>query len=95
MLFGKLLFSRHSIQRMFERRINSRDVAAVIRSGEIIERYDDDQPFPSVLLLGRADERALHVVAAFEKETNTAYVVTCYRPDEEEWTDDFKTRRKR
>jgi len=80
---------------MFERRIISRDVAAAVRGGEVIERYDDDQPFPSALILGTASGRPLHVVAAFDDRTNTAYVITCYWPDANEWNDDFRTRRKR
>lgn len=95
MRVGKLLFTRHSIQRMFERHISSRNVAASIREGVIIERYQDDEPFPSVLILGKADDRPLHVLVAVDEDTNTAHVVTCYWPDAAEWSDDFRTRRKR
>ena len=48
----KLVFRVHALQRMSERQISIDDVKAVIGSGETIEDYPDDRPFPSRLLLG-------------------------------------------
>lgn len=36
------LFSRHAVQKMFERRITKVDIEHVISSGEIIKNYPDD-----------------------------------------------------
>ena len=49
---GKLVFRVHALQRMFERQIGVDDVRAVIDSGETIEDYPNDQPYPSRLVLG-------------------------------------------
>jgi hypothetical protein len=35
----------------------------------------------------------IHVVAAYDKDNNMAYVVTEYIPGADIWSDDFKTRR--
>ena len=49
---GELVFSVHAIRRMAERDIAVSDVRMVLESGEVIESYPDDQPYPSKLALG-------------------------------------------
>ena len=86
-------YSRHAIERMFQRSIRPDDVLACIRSGEAIANYPDDSPYPSALLLGFVQDWPLHVLVAREPETGNCYVVTAYRPDPELWGSDFRTRR--
>jgi hypothetical protein len=83
----------HAIERMFQRDVDEADVERVIRSGEIIESYPDDQPYPSYLVLGYTDKRALHVVYA-KDENETIIVITVYEPTPEKWLEDLKTRKK-
>jgi len=87
------IFSGHAVRRMFERRIARSDVSDVLRSGESIADYPDDRPYPSLLLLGYASGRPLHIVAARDPATGTCYVITVYIPDLRLWNDDFRTRR--
>jgi hypothetical protein len=42
----KLTFRIHAIQRMFERQISPEDVRSVVESGETIQEYPDDIPYP-------------------------------------------------
>ena len=77
---------------MFERSVPLDDVLAVIRSGEVVEDYPEDFPFPSVLLLGYKDLRPLHVVAARDPATRRCFAVTVYEPERVEWSRDFKRR---
>jgi len=49
---GEFVFSGHAVQRMFERGIRQEMVIEAIRQGEIIARYEDDQPYPSYLVHG-------------------------------------------
>ncbi len=77
---------------MLERRITLADVRSVLDDGEVIERYTDDAPFASRLMLGWSGGRPLHVVAA--DDNGSTYVITAYEPDVTEWTPDFKTRRR-
>jgi hypothetical protein len=44
-------FSRHAIERMFQRSIPPDGIFECIRSGEVIANYPDDSPYPSALLL--------------------------------------------
>lgn len=78
---------------MESRGISVADVLHVLASGERIEEYPDDTPFPSALLLARVRERPLHVVAARDTVNDVTYVVTVYEPDPNEW--DAESRRRR
>ena len=61
---GRVVFRRHAWERMESRGISVLDILHVLASGEQIEQYPEDTPFPSTLLLARVGERPLHVVAA-------------------------------
>ena len=93
MHYKSIHFSRHAIERMFERAISPGDVRDVVTQGEMIEEYPDDVPFPSMLIFGFIDKRPVHVVAAVDKKTDNCYVITVYIPDTSIWSDDFRTRR--
>ncbi len=86
------MFSGHALRRMFERQIGKDDVLAVISSGEVIEDYPDDSPYPSCLLLGFVDKRPLHAAIAVNLEGKTCYVITAYPPNPDLWHD-FRTRK--
>jgi hypothetical protein len=92
---AKIFFSGHAIKRMFERSIGRAEVMEVIRSGDIIVEYPDDEPFPSRLMLGLSANRPLHVVVASDDGTGTCYIITAYDPDPALWESDFRTRRPR
>ena len=47
----------HAAQRMLERSISAADVLVVLISGETIEDYPEDTPFPSQLTLGWVAQR--------------------------------------
>jgi len=50
---GRLVFRVHAIQRMFQRRISEDDdVRHILSTGEVIEAYPNDTPYPSNLILG-------------------------------------------
>ena len=91
---GAVEWLRHALERMLERGVSRRNVIDVILSGEVIEEYPTDYPYPSVLLFGKPDDSPLHVVVAFDGELETVYVITAYCPDLLHFLDDCKTRRK-
>lgn len=88
-------FREHAIQRMFERKITYEEVKEVIKSGEIIEKYPEDKPYPSMLIMGKIKERVLHVVIAVNERESKGIVITVYEPSPLLWEDNFKRRRKR
>lgn len=90
----EMKFRLHAVQRMFERRITDEDVRHVIESGEVIQEYVDDKPYPSRLLLGWVARRPLHVVVADNHEDRMTIVITVYEPDGALWEEDFRRRRR-
>lgn len=46
---GPLVFRVHAIKRMFQRQISKDDVRHVLETGEAIEAYPHDTPYPSRL----------------------------------------------
>ena len=47
-----VFISDHAVKRFRERGIKIKDVRTAVYSGEIIEQYPDDYPYPSCLILG-------------------------------------------
>lgn len=89
-----IIYRIHAIQRMFERRVSEENVSQVLGSGEMIEDYSDEMPFPSRLMLGRRGERLLHVVMAENTKEGELVVITVYEPDPSQWKSGFKGRKK-
>ena len=92
----KVLFLPHAMRQMLrpERMIAAAEVREVIATGEVIECYPQDSRGPSCLLMGLGDgKRPIHVVCS-PKEDYLA-IITAYLPDQDEWSDDFRTRKRR
>ena len=49
----KVFVSAHAAERFNQRGITVRDIRMAINSGEIIEQYPEDYPYPSCLVLGK------------------------------------------
>jgi len=92
-MFNRLVYRVHAIQRMAERGVDENDVRRVLESGEVVQSYPDDRPFPSRLMLGFVEHRPLHVVAADDTENRTTYVITVYEPGLDEWDASFRRRK--
>ena len=88
-----VIFRVHAVQRMAQRGITEIDVLRVLTTGETIETYPDDTPYPSRLLLGGSASRPLHVVAAENAEAHETIIVTVYEPDPLLWEPGFRRRR--
>ena len=89
---GSIRWTGHVLKRLMQRGIFQTSVIQAIRSGEIIEQYPDDYPYPSCLLLGTTEAgEALHVVCGIGE--GEVWMITAYHPDPDEWESDLKTRR--
>ncbi len=91
---NKLIFRVHALQRMFQRGISLEDVKALVKTGEVIEDYPKDSPYPSRLILGWCGARPLHAVVAVNAEDRETIVITVYEPSPDEWEPGFKRRKK-
>jgi hypothetical protein len=89
----KLIYRQHAIKRMHERCITEPEIEQAIESGTIIEQYPNDTPYPSVLLLGHAGIKAIHIVYADSIENDARIIITVYEPDPRIWFENLKRRR--
>lgn len=70
------------------------EIFTSVLTGEIIEQYPDDKPYPSCLIYGKnIKSDPVHSVWAYNRETRAAVLITVYRPDATRWVD-WKIRRK-
>jgi len=91
---SSLRWTSHILERLFQRNIRLDDVKIVLMNCEIIEQYPNDYPFPSCLVLGYTKAgRVLHVVCG--SNGVELWLITAYFPNPNEWSDDFKQRRKK
>ncbi len=87
----KMVITQHCRKRFTERGIQIDDICNAISTGEIIEDYPDDFPFPSCLILGKSAGKMIHIVASIDGEY--IYLITAYIPDRNKWDGDFRTRK--
>jgi hypothetical protein len=92
---GRVIWRAHALQRMLLRGVTRDDVKGILLGGEVIERYDEDSPFPSALILGTVADRRLHVVAAWDGVGRQVYVISAYEPDEQRFEPNGRTRRRK
>lgn len=82
----------HASDRFRQRKLKMHDIKSALMSGEIIEQYPDDFPFPSCLILGYNDDnKPIHIVMS--DEGSSSNIITAYVPDNENWEVDYKTRK--
>ena len=94
--FLHFIYRTHAIERMFERNISDKVVEKVIKDGKVIEKYLDDKPYPSFLILGYEKDdlkKPLHIV--FAKDGKNIIVITAYRPNKLNWTNNYQIRIKK
>lgn len=82
---NSVFYSRHAkVEMEIEEfgRIFEHEVYEAVCSGEVIEEYPEDRPYPSVLIYGRTtSDRPLHIVCAYNEEENLSIIITVYQPD--------------
>lgn len=92
--YTNIFWQKHALQRMLERSILRSEVKDAIKKGIIIERYEEDTPYPSLLIASLKVNKPLHVVIAFNENKQELYVVTAYKPDTQHFEKDLMTRKK-
>lgn len=88
-----LRYSRHALDRMFQRGISPDVIERIAKEGSVIATYPDDKPYPSKLILGFEGDRPIHIVIAVEPETREHVIVTVYQPDSALWNETYSSRR--
>ncbi len=79
-----MIWTGHIIRRLRERVITMDDVRNCLMTGDIIEQYPGDYPYPSCLISGKTvSGKALHIVAGIGQ--GRLWCITAYFPSEEKW----------
>lgn len=90
----KIRWTNHVLIRLLQRNINQEDVENAILTGEIIEEYENDYPYPSCLVYGiNLNNRVLHVVCGIGNDE--LWIITAYYPDISNWNEDLKKRKEK
>lgn len=93
----KIICAEYNITRHAQRRCDTRgisldDIKHVISTGEIIENYPADKPYPSCLILGYVRRhQPLYVLCALGE---IVHIITVHWLDSDKWLDP-KTRREK
>lgn len=70
---------------MFQRNVSTDDIKVIVKKGEVIEKYPNDEPCPSALMLGFLEDTPYHLVIA--RCEDHVRIVTMYHPKEDKWVD--------
>lgn len=88
--------TRHATIVRLERGIAIGAIEQALLNSEIVERYPQDRPYPSCLVLGwLASGDPLHIVCSRGDIEPALRIVTLYEPDDTLWENDYKTRKVR
>jgi len=92
---NRIEWQRRALERMMERQISRDMVKEVLLSGDWIEEYSNQKPYPGALVLEWVRGQPLHVVLAFDSANKICFVITAYVPDLNHFEKDYRTRRQR
>ncbi len=90
----RIYWTYHVHMRMEGRHIPRTALLDAVATYEVIEAYPDDKYLPSYLVYFEHGGEAYHAVFATDIAEDHVRVVTVYRPDADEWTEDRKRRMK-
>ncbi len=90
-LENKIRWTNHVVVRLIQRNIQQNEVKNAILNGEIIEQYEKDYPYPSVLFLGIVNNKSIHIICGTNGEE--LWIITAYYLESSKWDIDKKTRK--
>jgi hypothetical protein len=74
-----LVWKGHAFKRMWERKIRHAEVIKVLQKGEIIQRDQEDVPYPTCKIsLELEVGKTLNVVVAYDSSFQEAHIITLY-----------------
>ena len=90
----KVLWSGHATRKLLSESLRRREVEPALSACEVIEDYPWlTRTLPDCLVLAfTPNGDPFHAVVALDVPQDRILIVTVYRPDEERWQNDWKTR---
>lgn len=88
----RILWTYHVTMRMEKRSISRLMLLESVGSYELLEMYPEDKYLPSYLVWAKHGETIFHILFAVDIINRNVRVVTAYRPNSEEWEQEFKRR---
>jgi len=83
---GLIRITDHADEEAQNDRLSYEEIFFSVFTGEIIENYPEDKPYPSCLVYGRTfKDEPVHSVWAYNEETRWAVLITVYRPHLARW----------
>ena len=89
-----IIITQHALLRLRQKNIKYSDVKNAILTGDIIEEYPDDFPYPSCLISGFGKRERVHLHTVVGINIPSLWIITAYYPTTDKWYDDYKPRRK-
>ena len=90
---GRLRITNHAFEEAISDDLFFDGIFYSVLTGEIIEQYLEDLPYPSVLVNGRDFSlNDLHTVWAYNKVNKYSVLITVYKPDPARWVDGLRRR---
>lgn len=90
---GDFEISYHAEKERYAEDVSLADIETAVLQGEILEDYPNDPRGASCLILGYAQNRAIHVVCGFTS-TRSVRIITVYLPMPPKWVDETTRRDK-
>ena len=83
---GQVRITDHGDEEAVNDELTFDEIYFSVIHGEIIEKYQNDKPYPSCLVMGKnfAGE-PIHSVWAYNSGNGWAALITVYRPDPKRW----------
>lgn len=91
----KIYWSRYATAELVNDDLSRTDVEGGLEAALVIEDYANvHRPLPDCLIMTTiANGDPIHAVIAIDQDGDRIFVVTVYRPSEERWHDDWRTRK--
>ncbi len=90
----KIKWSSHALAEITPEHLSVDEVEHALEDAIVIEDYPHAHRFlPDCLVLTFSGQQPIHVVVALNAPQDYILIVTVYRPNQEEWQDDWRTRK--